>query len=110
MSHAALMPVVAKSKALLVSTRKDNNMVSIVESIALGTPVVTTSVPYNAAYIRREELGIVEDNWGADALERIVADNEVYVQNCVRYRERLSNVACAEQFFRTFLAFLTASM
>ncbi len=99
MSHAELMPIVARSKALLVSTRKDNNMVSIVESIALGTPVLTTSVPYNAAYIREQELGIVEDAWGADALARIVAHNERYVDNCVRYREQLSNVSCAERFF-----------
>lgn len=99
MSHTALVPIVAKAKALLVSTRKDNNMVSIVESIALGTPVVTTSVPYNAAYIRQEELGIVEDDWGADALTKITVHNERYAANCVRYRERLSNTACAKQFF-----------
>lgn len=73
-------------------------MVSIVESIALGTPVVTTSVPYNAAYIRREELGIVEDGWTAEALEKIISENGRYVANCLAYRERLSNVACAERF------------
>ncbi len=99
LSHTELMPIVAHSKALLVSTRKDNNMVSIVESIALGTPVVTTSVPYNAAYIRREELGIVEDNWGPDALVRIVEQNERFRANCKRYREKLSHTACAERFF-----------
>ncbi|MCM1266493.1 MAG: glycosyltransferase family 4 protein [Bacteroidales bacterium] len=98
LSHEELLPLVAASKALLVSTKKDNNMVSIVESIALGTPVVTTSVPYNASYIRREELGIVEDDWQADALERIVRENDRYVTNCLAYRERLFNTACAERF------------
>ncbi len=98
LSHEKLLPIVAASKALLVSTKKDNNMVSIVESIALGTPVVTTSVPYNAAYIRREELGIVEDDWSADALSRIVAENDRYVANCLAYRDRLSNVSCAARF------------
>lgn len=98
LSHEKLLPLVASSRALLVSTEKDNNMVSIVESIALGTPVVTTSVPYNAAYIRREELGIVEDDWSADALARIVSENDRYVSNCLAYRERLSNVACAGRF------------
>ena len=102
LSHEALLPIVAVSKALLVSTEKDNNMVSIVESIALGTPVVTTSIPYNAAYIRRRELGIVEDDWTADALERIVVENDRYVANCLVYRERLSNVACAERFLALF--------
>ncbi len=102
MSHTALTPIVAQSRALLVSTRKDNNMVSIVESIALGTPVVTTPVPYNAAYIRGEDLGIVQDGWGADALVQIVEQNERYIENCVRYREQLSNVACAERFLNYF--------
>ncbi len=98
LSHEELLPFVAASKALLVSTEKDNNMVSVVESIALGTPVVTTSVPYNASYIKREELGIVEDGWSADALERIVRENDRYVANCLAYREQLSNVACARRF------------
>lgn len=98
MTHEQLLPIVAKSKALLVYTRKDNNMVSIVESIAVGTPVVTTSVPYNAEYIRREKLGIVKDMWGAEELERICEQNEVYVRNCLQYRQKLSNVHCAEMF------------
>lgn len=98
LSHEKLLPIVASSKALLVSTEKDNNMVSVVESIAVGTPVVTTSVPYNAAYIRREKLGIVEDGWSADALARIVAENDRYVSNCLAYREKLSHVACAKRF------------
>ncbi len=98
LSHEKLLPILAASKALLVYTEKDNNMVSIVESIALGTPVVTTSVPYNASYIRREELGIVEDDWSADALLRIVTENERYVENCFAYRKYLSNKVCAERF------------
>lgn len=98
MTHEQLLPVVAASKALLVYTSKDNNMVSIVESIAVGTPVVTTSVPYNAAYIRRERLGIVEDEWSVDALLKIVEDNGFYRQNCLRYREKLSSDFCARQF------------
>lgn len=98
MTHERLLPIVAESQALLVYTRKDNNMVSIVESIAVGTPVVTTPVPYNAEYIRRECLGIVQDQWGADVLSQICAENERYVQNCLQYRHQLSNVFCAERF------------
>lgn len=102
MTHEQLLPVVAGARALLVYTRQDNNMVSIVESIAVGTPVVTTSVPYNAEYIEREQLGIVKDRWGAEALEQICAENQAYVQNCLRYRDRLSAVSCAEAFWRCF--------
>lgn len=98
MAHEQLMPIVAESQALLVYTVKDNNMVSIVESIAVGTPVVTTSVPYNAAYIMENQLGIVEDEWSADTLVQIVRNNRVYVQNCIAYRDSLSNVHGAECF------------
>lgn len=98
MAHEKLLPFVAESKAMLVSTIKDDNMVSIVESIAAGTPVVTTSVPFTAVYIRRENLGIVADDWGADSLEQICEKNDMYVKNCLAYREKLSNTYCAEQF------------
>ena len=98
LTHEELLPITAQSKALLVATEKDNNMVSIVESIAVGTPVVTTSVPYNAHYISRYKLGIVEDGWDGHTLEQICEDNGTYRANCVKYREKLSNVYCAEQF------------
>lgn len=102
MTHAQLLPVVAESEALLVYTCKDNNMVSVVESIAVGTPVVTTSVPYNASYIRRNKLGIVKDDWTAAELAMIVKDNKFYTQNCLEYRETLSNSFCAEQFIDVY--------
>ena len=100
LTHDRLLPLVAQSQALLVSTEKDNNMVSIAESIVAGTPVVTTPVPYNAYDIEKEKLGIVKANWGEETLVEICADNMVYVQNCVRYREKLSNVYCAGQFMK----------
>lgn len=105
MTHEQLLPIVASSQALLVYTSKDNNMVSIVESIAVGTPVVTTAVPYNAAYIRREALGIVQDDWTVQALQEITADNAYYRENCLRYREKLSNDHCAEQFLEIWKQF-----
>lgn len=100
LNHRELLPVVARSMALLVSTEKDNNMVSIAESIAAGTPVITTPVPYNADYIRKEKLGIVEDNWGMEALTKICEDNAFYSKRCMEYRERLSNAYCAAQFLK----------
>lgn len=98
LGHDRLLPIVAQSRALLIATAKDNNMVSIAESIAAGTPVVTTSVPYNAAYVKREKLGIVSDDWNEETLRKICENNAFYVQNCVCYRDRLSNVYCAQQF------------
>lgn len=98
LTHEQLLPLVAQSKALLVATEKDNNMVSVVESIAVGTPVLTTSVPYNSYYIRRENLGIVQDDWNEDTLEQICDNNKMYTANCMLYREKLSNVYCAGKF------------
>ncbi len=98
MRHDDLLPVLAKAKALLVNTRKDNNMVSIAESVAVATPVVTTDVPLNAAEIQKYGLGIVEKAWTQEELKKITRDNAVYVQNCMNYRERLSTMATAAQF------------
>ncbi len=100
LNHEKLMPVLAKACALLVNTNKDNNMVSIVESIAAGTPVVTTTVPFNASYIKSEKLGIVKDRWGEKELEAICESNEEYVLNCIEYRQKLSNQYLADQFNR----------
>lgn len=100
LTHGELIPIVAQSKALLVSTEKDNNMVSISESIAVGTPVVTTSVPYNAYDIAREHLGIVQDCWKKETLEQICDKNAFYCANCAAYRDKLTNVYCAKQFIK----------
>lgn len=97
-SHEELLPVLSRAKALLVNTMKDNNMVSIVESIAVGTPVVTTDVPLNSAYIKKYCLGIAKKDWDEEDLAKIVENNENYVQNCMNYRERLSTKARVEQF------------
>lgn len=100
LSHEEMFPILASAKALLVSTERDNNMVSISESIAAGTPVVTTSVPYNAFYIKRERLGIVADDWDSETLVQICRNNAEYAANCRAYRDKLSNRYCAEQFLQ----------
>ena len=96
--HDTLTEYLAKASAMLVYTRKDNNMISVVESIACATPVVTTSVPYNAAYIKKYQLGIVSDNWGKDELNEIVNHNRFYINNCINYREELSDDRRVKQF------------
>ena len=97
LSHKDLMPILKKSKALLVNTVKDNSMISIVESIAVGTPVVTTEVPLNASYIKQFELGIAKE-WDENDLEVIVLDNKKYMNNCLKYRDELSTKARVNQF------------
>lgn len=100
LQHDELISILQKSKAMLVYTEKDNNMVSIVESIAVGTPVITTCVPYNASYIKKHNLGIVNDNWDYNDLKAI-SENESYMLNCVEYRKTLSTVKKAETFVET---------
>ena len=96
-SHDTLKDYLSKARALLVYTRKDNNMVSIVEAIACATPIVTTSVPYNASYIKENALGIVNDNWDEGDLERIISDRS-YIENCAEYRKSISTECRVDDF------------
>ena len=98
LNHKELIPILAKAKAMLINTSKDNSMVSITESIAAGTPVITTSIPFNAAYIKAETLGIVKDDWNKDDLLEICDNNELYVNHCIQYRQKLSNQNMAKEF------------
>jgi glycosyltransferase involved in cell wall biosynthesis len=97
-SHSELKEYLARAKALLVYTRKDNNMISVVEAIACGTPIITTSVPYNASYIRENELGIVSDTWGKKELEEICEKQRFYRDNCMKYRSFISAESKVKQF------------
>ena len=103
LSHSELLPILAKAKALLVNTVKDNNMVSIVESIAVGTPIMTTDVPLNSTYIKKYRLGIVKKQWDENDLWEIVLNSEKYVNNCMQYRYRLSTKRRVEQFVEVSL-------
>ncbi len=98
MNHEQLLPVLAGAKAMLVNTVKDNSMISIVEAIAVGTPVITTAVPLNVPYIRSNGLGIVDDNWDVAALQEISVHNAYYVENCLSYRREISTLHCVKQF------------
>ncbi len=99
LGHNELIEILKKSIAMLVYTEKDNNMVSIVESLALATPVITTDVPYNASYIKAEKLGIVNNNWNEDDLNEL-KKNEEYINNCLNYRKYLPTEYKAEQFLK----------
>ena len=101
LNHEELLPYLAHAKALLVNTVKDNSMISIVESIAVGTPVVTTEIPLNASYIKKYKLGIATE-WDQQDLMKIVNDNEVYVNNCLKYREKLSTLSKVDDFMNCF--------
>ena len=98
LEHDKAIPILSRSKALLVNTVKDNNMISIVESIAVGTPIVTTDVPLNASYIRKYDLGIAKPSWNEDDLYKVHIENDKYVKNCLQYRDKLSTHHRVEEF------------
>ena len=106
LSHDELIPLLSKAKALLINTIKDNSMISVVESIAVGTPIIMTDVALNASYVRKYGLGIVNDNWGYEELVDIVKNNDNYVRNCESYRYRVTDEYKAEQFIGMYEKFL----
>ncbi|MCC8073703.1 MAG: glycosyltransferase [Clostridiales bacterium] len=102
LNHNELIKYLQQAMAMLVYTEKDNNMVSIVEAIAVGTPIITTSIPYNASYIKANELGIVNDNWNAQDLYKIAGDDK-FIKNCISYRNTVSTKNKAETFLNLFI-------
>ena len=99
-THEDMIPILSKAKALLINTEKDNSMLSIVESIATLTPIVTTNIPYNVAYIKKEKLGVVTEKLEVANLSEINELNSEYVNNCEKYRERVSNEYHVQQFIK----------
>lgn len=102
LEHDELQRYLSEAKAMLVNTSKDNSMLSIVESIASATPVITTSVPLNAAEIRSHELGIVKDGWNEDDLAYLDAHLDELVEHCKVYRETLSTDYKVRQFMKLY--------
>ena len=95
--HEKIVPTLSRAQALLVNTVQDNNMISIVESIAVGTPVLTTEVPLNAAYIKSARLGIAKTGWNAQDLHLIKENNAEFAANCLQYRQTLSTRSRVDQ-------------
>ena len=100
-----LNEVIKKSCVFMVNTLRDMNMVSIPESIVSGTPIITNQMPASADYIKREKLGIAKDNWDEYDLKEIIDNNAVYVDNCVNYRDRLTNSFSAQKIVEIFKNF-----
>lgn len=98
LKHDELFSYLRSAIGLLVATRQDNNMVSIIESITCGTPILTNSVPFNADYVKKLNLGIVKDNWNFTDIANLVENNKFYVDNCIKNRELFDNSYKCEQF------------
>lgn len=101
-NHEELSKLYRLSMALLIYTKQDNNMVSIIESICSGTPVITTSIPYNSSYISKYNLGLVNDSWNECELEKMVKNNAIFKKNCSLYRTNLSSKKSAEMLTKIY--------
>lgn len=102
--HEKLNLLISESMALLIDTKQDNNMVSIPESIACGTPILTNLVPTNSNLIKEEHLGIAKENWDSIDLIEIIANNSFYSENCKNYRKELSSLNTAQKLIDAFMA------
>ena len=105
LSHSELIPILSQAKASLINTEKDNSMISIVESIAVATPVLTTPVPLNSRYIKQYKLGIANE-WNYKDLIEIVKNNEEYVRNCMSFRDYVSTNYKVKQFISIYDEFI----
>lgn len=95
LNQKTLNQVIRESYVFLTNTRQDLNMVSIQEAIVSGTPVITNLAPASSDYIAKAKLGIAKDNWDENDIVEIIENNPYYVDNCVSYRDKLTNSYCA---------------
>jgi 1,2-diacylglycerol 3-alpha-glucosyltransferase len=97
LSHEQLAEPLRRAMALLVDTSNDLNMLTTVEAITSGTPVVTNTVPSSASFIAANGLGIVRDGWDENDLIEVINNYDQMHQACVREGKQLTNVACARK-------------
>jgi 1,2-diacylglycerol 3-alpha-glucosyltransferase len=102
LDHQTLVPILNKAISLLVNTESDLNMVSIVEAVAAGTPVLMTTVPLSASYISSNRLGIAKENWGASDLNEMLERRGEFHRNCTDKREELSTMKRVEEFLYVY--------
>jgi 1,2-diacylglycerol 3-alpha-glucosyltransferase len=97
LSQKVLNNRIKESLAFLINTRQDNNMLSIPESIVSGTPVITNLVPNMAEHTAKEKLGIAKDSWNEYDIIELIDNNAFFVDNCINYRDKLTNHYCAKK-------------
>lgn len=62
------------------------------------TSIVTIDVPLNSTYIKDYQLGIAKKQWNKSDLNDVVSNSEMYIENCMKYRYKLSTKQRVEQF------------
>lgn len=90
LSHSELCHYISESLVFFLNTRMDMNGVSISESIASGTPVLTTENLNLVNFINETKVGIANNNWDVNDIITIIENNESFVQKCLKYRNEFS--------------------
>jgi 1,2-diacylglycerol 3-alpha-glucosyltransferase len=106
LSHKILGIYISESCGMLCNTEMDLNMISIGESLSVGTPVLTNTVPYSHEWIKLKKLGIAKDEWNEDDIFSLIQNNDKYVHNALNYGKSLTNDAVAQKFISLYNQFI----
>lgn len=102
LSHDKLAHLLSTAKGFLCATKHELNMVAINESIACGTPILTTCAPYQSEMINSCGLGIAKDNWDENDIAKLISNNKTYIANIKSAAQSLSNNVLSEQFINIY--------
>lgn len=100
--HEELFRYYRESKASLFDSLRELNMLALMESVAMSTPVVTNRVPFDSEVVEKEQLGIARDNWDEDDIARVIEENDRLVVNCRRYAQSITVDAVAQRIIDSF--------
>lgn len=100
--HKELFRYYRESKASLFDSLRELNMLAIMESVSLSTPVVTNRVPFDSEVVEKEQLGIARDNWDEDDLACVIAKNDCFSANCRSYARSITVDAVARRIIESF--------
>ncbi|MDR9859875.1 glycosyltransferase [Treponema socranskii] len=97
LSHTELCHYISESLLFFLNTRMEMNPVSILESIASGTPVLTTENLNLAHFIHESKVGIAKNDWNINDIITIIENNNTFVENCLKYRNEFSIETIAQK-------------
>ena len=102
LSHEELFRYYRESKASLFDSLRELNMLALMESVALSTPVITNCVPFDSEVVAMKQLGITRDDWNDKDMARVIEQNDFYVENCKRYASLITVDAVAGRIIESF--------
>lgn len=102
LSHEELFRYYRESKASLFDSLRELNMLALMESVAMSTPVVTNRVPFDSEVVEKNQLGIARDGWNEEDMARVIEQNDFYVENCQRYATMITVDAVARRLIESF--------